>query len=203
MKKSLFVFFFIPFISYCQIDNEFKVQNVSQDNWDNFCISKMDCFDLSFGRVPTDYCILFYSYEENKKQMIDTVFSQMLYAYPLYSFKSQQDNSYVVLWKIGGEYGPIFYYYYLKDGNLMKIGEWNFLEPCNTCDYFDYSLNDIRIFYKNDEIEFLFLKETSFGVYKDLSKSFDYDYWGVFKAGELVVSFNPVDGTVKRVEKRE
>jgi len=200
MKRFFLIWLFIPFISYCQNDHEFKLQNVSQKYWDDFCISKMDCFSLSFDTVYFDYCILFYSYEEKKKQMIDTVFSQMLYDYPLSSFESQANNSHVVFWEIGGEHGPFFYAYYIKDGKLTKIGKWIMVEPCDTCDYFDYSLNDIRIFHKNDEIEFLFLKETSFFVGNE---NYDYDDWGLFKAGELVVSFNIANGTVRRVEKRK
>jgi len=201
MKKILFILSLIPFISYCQTDNEFKLQNVSQLDWGNFCISKVDCFDLSFDPVFFDYCILYYSHGSEKKQMVDTVFSQMLYGSSLSSFKSEKDNSYIVLWKIEGEFAPSFYIYYIKDGKLLKIGEWGINEPCDTCDDLDYSVKDIRIFKKNDEIEFTFLKDTNFMVFNELS--LDYDDWGLFKAGKLVVSFNIVDGSLKKIGKNK
>ena len=198
MKKVFFILLFIPLISYCQNDNEYRFQNVSQLDWDNYCISRMDCFDLSFD---INYCILLYTHGKEKKQMIDTVFSQMLYGSTLNSFKSQKDNYYLVLWKIEGEFVPTFYAYYVKDGKIMKIGEWVLFVPCKTCETVNYLIEDIKIFQNDDEIEFIFLKETSFVAYKDLSKSLDHEDWGSFQAGELIVSFNIVDGTVKRVEK--
>ena len=208
MKRFFFIWLFIPFISYCQNDNEFRLQSVSQDDWDNFCISKMDCFSIEntiddFDEIGMFYYILYYSYGKSKnKQAVDSVDdTSLLYGNLLYSFNSQKDNSHIVLWKIDGEHVPLFYLYYIKNGKLIKIGEWLITEPCDTCDGLDYSISDIRIFHKNDKIEFLFLKETSFGIYKELSKSLDFDDWGTFKAGELVVSFNIVDGTVRRVEK--
>jgi len=206
MKKFFFIWLFIPFISFCQNDNEFKLQNVSQKNRNDFCISKMDCFYIEntideFDEVGMFYYILYYSYGESEnKQAVDSIDDSSLLYDSLYSFKSQKDNSHVVFWEIGGEYGPSFFTYYIRDGKLTKIGKWIMVEPCDTCDYFGYSLNDIKILQRDNDIEFLFLKETEFIVERE---SFKYDNWGVFKAGELIVSFNTVDGTVKRVEKRE
>ena len=72
--------------------------------------------------------------------------------------------------------------------------------PCDTCDSGDYSVKDIIIHKKNDEIEFSFLKDANFEV---ITEDYDYDDWGEFKAGELKVSFNIVDETVKRVIEME
>jgi len=207
MKRFFFIWLFIPFISYCQNDNEFKLQNIKEIEWKkNICISKDDCFYLKPDR-ELFYVFLYYSHRNEIKQMIDSAeYNSLLYGDQLCSFEYQRDNSHVVLWEIQGEYSPTFYFYYLKDGNIMKIGEWDFFEPCDTCDVFHYSVNDIRIFHKNDEIEFLFLKETRFFAGKEnYDYDYDYDYndWGLFKAGELVVSFNIGDGTVRRVEKRK
>ena len=44
------------------------------------------------------------------------------YSLMLYNFKSEKDDSYVVLWKIELEHLPAFNAYYIKDGILMKIG---------------------------------------------------------------------------------
>jgi hypothetical protein len=200
MKKIHLILFLIPLISYCQTDNEYKLQKTSHSDWDQFCISKIDCFNLNYDAVSFDYCMLYFSHGSEKKQMVDTVFSQMLYGSTLNSFKSTKDNSYIVLWKIEMEFVPLFYAYYINDGKLIKIGEWTIYVPCDTCDAGDYKVENIRIHQKDKEIEFSFLKDTRFFVNKE---NFKYDDWGTFKAGELKVSFNIVDETVKRVIERE
>jgi hypothetical protein len=65
-------------------------------------------------------------------------------------------------------------------------------------DYLDYSVKDIRIHQKNDEIEFSFLKDMQFTVITD---EYKYDTWGSFKAGELLISFNITDMKLKKIEK--
>jgi hypothetical protein len=120
----------------------------------------------------------------------------MLYGSTLNSFKSTKDNSYIVFWKIEMEFAPLFYVYYIKDGKLMKIGEWEIIAPCDTCDTGDYSVEDIQIFQKDEKIEFLFLKEIRF---VNFSTYYDSELWGTFETGELTIAFNLVDGTLKRV----
>jgi hypothetical protein len=194
MKKIHIILFLIPFISYCQTDHEFKLQNVSKLGGENYCISKMDYFSRSID--TNDFMLtLYYSNKKyGNKECIETMdWSNLQYGSTLNCFKSEKNNSYIVLWKIDGEYSPLLYAYYIKDGKLIKIGEWGVSEPCVTCNALDYSIKDIRIYQRNDEIEFLFLKDTKFVVFKDLSKNLEHDDWGVFKAGKLIVSFNLSD----------
>jgi len=205
MKKSLFVFFLIPFISCCQIDSEFLLQKSFSLEQGNYCVTNNDCFSFSRDTNTWNYCLtMFYSFNKNgEKYKIDCVDIEDK---PTFNFfKSQQNDSYIILLKSDFEYSPIFHLYYLNCGKIIKIGEWGISEPYKEGldmkyrTYFDYYIEDFKILRKNEKIEFSFSKDM---VFVDYSKGKNDD-WGVFKAGELVVSFNPVDGTVKRVEKRE
>jgi hypothetical protein len=125
----------------------------------------------------------------------------MLYGSILNIFKNEKDNSYVVIWKIDGEFVPAFYLYFIKDGKLKKIGEWEIIELPGEIfpDYLDYAVNDIYISKKNDEIEFSFLKDVKFIVFRE---NFRYsDDWGIFEADKLKISFNIVNGMLKKIEK--
>jgi len=205
MKKMYLIFLFIPFISCCQSDSEFIFQNSFPVKWDedNICISKEDCF--LFTNIPNDYkMIIFYSNEKyNKKQLIDTLYwADFPYKSTLNIYKSEKYDSYIVLWKNDYEHSPIFDVYYIKYGKLIQIGCWiiNTPYPINEItDFLDYSVKNIRIRQKRNTVEFSFSKDMAF---IDYSKEKN-DNWGSFKAGELILSFNTVDGTVKRVEKRE
>ena len=201
MKKIFFILFLIPIISYCQTDTEFKLQNSIVVKWEkNIHITKNDYFLLNDD--TSNFCsIMLYSYGgSGKKQAIDSIdYSGLLYGSTLNSFKNENDNSHVVLWKVDGEYNPFFYIYYIKDGKLMKIGEWVIYEPPGEIlpDRLDYSVKNIRIYKINDEIEFSFLKDVEFMVYRE---NHNYDEWGTFKAGKLTVSFNIIDGSIKEIK---
>jgi len=198
MKKIYIILFFIPFISCCQTDTEFILQKKLLFEWGkDYCISKNDCFFLDMD--TNGVIIMSYSSERYKnKQAIDSIDDAGLYGTALYSFQNETDNSYVVLWKNEGEYNPYFNIYYLSKGKVVKIGEWMILIPhiVYNCEYCDYSAEDILIHQKNNEIEFSFLNDTDFVILREYS---NYDDWGTFKAGKLKVSFNIVDGTVKKV----
>ena len=208
MKKIVFILLFVPLIFYSQTDSEFIFQKSFSPGLSETCINEEYCFSLSWD-LPYNYNILYYSYEGGTKQLIDTVFAHVS---TLNCFKNEEDNSYVVLWNIyeGGDPSYIYYVYYVRDGKLMKIGEWGITEDLDIHRFglsLAYSVRDIRIHRKNDIIEFLFLKGTSFFVYEenfkydDWSKYFKGDYWGTFKAGELKVSFNIVDRSLKVIER--
>jgi len=120
----------------------------------------------------------------------------------LYSFKSQKSDSYVIVWKIEHEHYPTFNTYYVKDGKILKIGEWGIFTPPladEYYDYFDYSVEDIRIHQKNDEIGISFLKDIEF---VDYSEGYSND-WTSYKAGTFTLSFNVVSGEVRRIESGE
>jgi hypothetical protein len=105
-----------------------------------------------------------------------------------------------VIWKRESEFAPSFYIYYITYGKLIKIGEWVIYEPNGELlpDYFDYSIDNIRIHQKNNEIEFSFLKNMDF---IDTSADNYNEDWVSYQAGELILSFNITNGTRKRVEK--
>ena len=170
MKKIFFILFFVPLISYCQTDTEFKLQKSIKFDWgDNKCITENNCFSLVLD--TSDFRLtMFYSDEKfGTKQVVETKIDYLSYGSTLNSFKNKKDNSYVVLWKIDDEHYPFFYIYYIKDGKLMKIGEWVIYEPPGEIlpDRLDYSVKNIRIYKINDEIEFSFLKDVEFMVYRE------------------------------------
>lgn len=209
MKKIFFILFFIPFISYCQSDTEFKLQNSISVEWGKNCISQMDCFYLSLDSALTFsdddiydyYYILYYSYgKENRKTIATGDFSDLGYDITLNIFKNETNNSYVVIWKIEMEYVPSFYVCYIRDGIIMKIGEWGIAIPYIEyhCEYCDYAIEDIRIHQRDNEIEFSFLKNMNF---VNLSTDIYNDDWVLYKAGNLKISFNIVDGLLKVIEK--
>jgi len=209
MKRCFFILVFIPFISYCQTNTEFKLQNSFPVGWGKNCISKIDCFYLSLDSalvfddddIYDYYYTLYYSYgNENMQQIVTGDWSDLGYSLTLHSFKSEKGNSYIVFWKKEFEFSPVFDVYYIINGMVLKIGEWGVAisRIVHNCEFCDYSVEDIRITQKNNEIEFSFLKEMQFTV---INEEYDYDDWGTFKAGELTVSFSIIDGTVNRVER--
>ena len=184
-----------PFVSCSQTDSEFILQKSFSVISDINCITKDNCF--SFCIDTNNFCLtVFYSHVKNEnKYIIDCIdFGDNP---TLNCFKSKKNDSYIVVLKLEYEFCPIFYVYFIDKREIIKIGHWSITEPCiEYREYLDYSTKDIRIFQKEDEIEFLFLKDTRFIVNKE---DFTYDDWGTFKVGELKVSFNIVDKTVKRV----
>jgi hypothetical protein len=206
MKNIFLILFLIPFITHSQNSIEYKLQKSFSDQEEKNCISKMDCFYSTLISNDDDdvYYTLYYSYGNENWQAIDSVDPAGFYESALYSFQNETENSYVVLWENDSEYNPFFYIYYLSKGNIVKIGVWGIHEPPGEVlpDYLDYSVEDIQIHQKNNEIEFLFLKNVTFAI---IPENYDFgdDDWGTFKAGELKVSFNIVDETVKRVIEKE
>jgi len=201
MKRLFFIWFFIPLISYCQTDSEFKLQNSISVEWGKNCINEMDCFYLSLDTNEYVYS-LYYSFEnENMKQIATGDWTELVYSADLHSFQNENANSYIVLWEKANEYNPFFTIFYLFDGKIVKIGEWGIAisRIDYYCEFCDYSVEDIRITQKNDEIEFSFLKDIGFMIVT--KEYYDYDDWELFKAGELIISYNIVDGMVKRIEK--
>jgi len=111
-----------------------------------------------------DYYYLYYSYGNEHRQIIDSIDPAGIYTSMLYGFKNEIGNSYVFLWKMESEYNPYFNAYYISKGKIVKIGEWKMAVPYveYNCEYCDYSIEDIRIHQRDDEIEFSFLRNMSF-----------------------------------------
>jgi hypothetical protein len=159
MAKVCFLLFLLPFISCINTNSEFKFQDsflVSVG--DSICINDKDCF-FCISDDNLFYTTMYYSHEKSEnKRKVDAV-EFILYSSTLYNFKLQKNNSCVVLWKIEREFTPIFNAYYIYEGELMKIGEFEIYMPCKSCDIFDYSIQDIQIFQRDEEIEFSFFKD--------------------------------------------
>ena len=192
MARVYFLLFLLPFISCININSEFELQesfSVSLEN--SICINAKDCF-FCVSDSSLFYETMYYSQggsENNQK--IDAV-EFIHYSSTLYSFKSQKSSSYVVLWKIEREFTPIFNAYYINEGKLMKIGELGIYMPCDTCDTFDYSIQDIRIFQRDKEIMLSFLKDI---YYMDKSTNI----WTLYDTETLKLSFNIVNGLLSNV----
>lgn len=201
-----FIFLLFLSVSYCQADSEFKLQESFTDKWDNNCISKTDCFYSAFISTDDDindlYYILYYSHGNENWQAIDSIDPSGFYNSTLYSFQNEITNSYIVLWKYESEYNPFFYTYYINEGKILKIGEWGIsvLAIEYYCEYCDYSIEDIRIHQKDDEIEFSFLKNMDFLNFSEDRYRDDWT-WTSYQAGDLILSFNIIDGTLKRIER--
>jgi len=210
MKKLFFILLFIPLVLYCQTDSEFKLQNSMSVEWGKNCINEIDCFYLNidsaliFDNDDYDYYYytIYYSYGNESKQVIDSANRNDLgYDLTLYSFKSQRDNSYVVFFEFEYEHFSSFIVSYIRERKLMRIGEWIIYSPCDTCDRASYNIENIHLYQKKDEIEFSSLKDVEFLDYRNNKYHWESNDWVSFQAGELIVSFNIVDGTVKKVEK--
>ena len=211
MKNLFFILFLIPFISFCQADSEFVFKDSISVDWGKNCISKMDCFFLNLDStllfndedIYEYYYTLYYLCENGNKQTMATGYWEDLgYNVTLYSFQSEKNKSYVVLWKFEFEYNPYFNAYYIHNGKILKIGEWGIAVPYTeyNCEYCDYSVEDIRIYQRDNEIEFSFLKNMNF---IDTSVDINNYDWISYKAGELVLSFNILNESLKVIEKNK
>jgi len=198
MKKIFLFLFLIPYISYCQTYSDYLLQKSKKVDWnETICTSEKNCFYVISDK-DLFFEFLYYLYgKDGNKQLIDSSWIDG-YGSTLHSYFSQKNTSYVVLWEIEGEHFPTFNSYYLKDGKIIKIGEWGISSFCETCDYSGYLIGNIRVYQYDEEIQFSFLEDLAF---LDLKKG-NYDDWGLFAGGELIVSFNIADGTVKKVDKR-
>ena len=181
MVRIYFILLLLPFASCGQANFEFKLQNsFLVDLKTPVCINKNDCF--CFSSDSNVFYLMMYYPDANceKKKLVDTVeFSP--YESTIHSFKSQKNNTYVVLWEIEYEYFPVILAYYIVEGKLVRIGELEISLPCQSCESFEYPIKDIKILQAKDEIEISFLKDIK---YKENNE------WKLFKAGDLKYSFN-------------
>ena len=92
---------------------------------------------------------MYYSFGNINKQVVAKGdMDDLLYGSTLNSFRSEKDNSYIVLLKNNNEYSPTFKAYYFKNGRLLIIGDWGINAPSpnkKMPDYLDYSVENIRI----------------------------------------------------------
>jgi len=200
MKNLLFILFFTPFISYCQVDSEFKLQKNFSEKDDKICITKNDCFSFSTNTDEVILTICYTNEQSGNKQTIDSMDISGIYDLTLHSFQSEKDGSSVVLLELETEYHPYFNAYYISKGKIVKIGEWGIAIPYieYRCEYCGYSVEDIQINQRDGEIVFAFLKNMDFF---DNSTGINNNGWVLYKAGELVLSFNIVDKSLKVIEK--
>jgi hypothetical protein len=125
---------------------------------------------------------MYYAAVNESKEFIDSVeFSP--YKSRIYSFESQKESVYVVLWEIKYEYFPILIAYYVADGKLVRMGELNISLPCQSCEGFEYPIKDIQIIEKKDRIEISFLKSVNY-------REIDTQQWKEYKQGTLMFYFN-------------
>ena len=193
MKHICYILLLLSVISCCRNDTELRLQKFSSVDWGDNCITGEDCFYLDADSALFSITMS-YSYKNGNKQLVSTMdYNSMLYGSELYCFKSEKDNSYVVLWKMEHEFFPSFKVYYLKAGKLMEIGDWGIYTPCKDCDTFEYSVDDIRIQEKEGRIEFTFLKDMQ---YIDYRKQLFAGDWTSFKSGALTLFFNPKNGVL-------
>lgn len=189
--RFFFIVLLLPFVSCGQANQEFKLQNSFLVNLKTpVCITNNDCFFFS-SDSSMFYLVMHYSdakYENQK--LVDSVeFSP--YKSTIHSFKSQKNNSYVVLWETEYEYIPIIQAYYIAEERLAKIGELEISLPCQTCESLEYPIKDIQILHKKEEIEISFLKDINY-------KEKDSSEWKLFKAGTLRYYFNPISNEFKK-----
>lgn len=191
MLRIYFILFLLPFVSCGQVHTKFKLENSYPVSLKNaVCISATDCFCFS-SDSNLYYLMMYYSNAkcENQK-LVDTVeFSP--YKSTVHSFKSQKNNSYVVLWETEYEYISVIKAYYIAEGRLAEMGELKISLPCQSCESLDYPIKDIQILHKKEEIEISFLKDVNY-------KEKDSDEWKLFKAGALKYHFNTVSNEFKK-----
>lgn len=181
--RVYFILLLFAFVSCGQSNSEFKLQNSFQIKLQNpVCINTKDCFYFSTDS-SLYHLIMYYSNAEwEKKKLIDTVdFSP--YKSMVHSFKSQKNDSYIVLWETEYEYYPLIHAYYITEGKLVKIGELTISSPCQSCESFEYPIKDMRILQKGKEIEISFLEDVNY-------KPKNTTDWQLYKAGELKCLFN-------------
>lgn len=172
----------LPFVSCGQTNSEFKLQDsflIKQN--EPICINEKNCFyftcDSGFS-----YLKMYYITGDEHKKLIDSVeFSP--YKSRIHSFKSQKDNSYVILWETEYEYFPVIIAYYVSEDELVKIGQLEISLPCVSCESFEYPIKDIQVFKKNEEIEISFLKDVRY-------KAKDTEQWKEYKSESLKFYFN-------------
>lgn len=192
MMRVYFILLLFPFVSCGQTNSEFKLQNSFLVNLQNsVCINTKDCFCFS-SDSNLYHLIMYYSTAKcEKKKLIDTVdFSP--YKSMVHSFKSQKNNTYVVLWETEYEYYPIIQAYYITEEKLVKIGELEISLPCQSCESFEYPIKNIRITKKKEDIEISFLKEVNYRRKGEVE-------WKLFKPGTLKYRFNTISKEFKHI----
>lgn len=183
MIRFYFILLMLTFISCEHSSSEFKLQNSFQIKLQNpVRINVNDWFYFSADSNLYQLFMYYSNTELGNAKLIDTVdFSS--YKSMIHSFKSQNDDSYIVLWETEYEYYPLIYAYYVIDGKIVNIGELLISLPCQSCESFEYPIKDIRILQNENEIEISFLADVNY----KLMKSTD---WQLYKAGVLKFLFN-------------
>ena len=77
------------------------------------------------GGFAPDYA-MFYEHK-GYRQLIGCV--ACAYGIRLYYFRSQENDSYIIVLKSECEYWPLFYTYYVHEGKVVRIGKWIVHEP--------------------------------------------------------------------------
>ena len=171
------------FFSCGSINTEFRLQKSSLNSLKKaLCLNENNCFLMDSDSSLTNIKLYYLNSNLKHKQLVDSV-EFTPYKSIIHSFKSQKNNSYVILWETEYEYVPVILAYYIEDGKLLKMGELNISLPCQSCESFEYPINDIQIQQKNNDIEISFLKDVN-------PREKDNIQWKTYKPGALRLCFN-------------
>lgn len=142
------------------------------------------------------YSIMNYSnsrFRQNSKQSIDSV-DLTPYVSRVHCFNSEiNKDEIVVVWESEFENKSYISVYYLKDNQLMKIGELKISLSCPTCEYFGYPIKSINIQKDKNNIEFSFLEDLEYWI------SGDREIF--FKAGTFKYQFDISQKKLKVIAK--
>lgn len=172
------------FVSCGDSISEFKLQNSFYIKLqDSVHINTQDCLYFSSDSSLYQLFMYYTNVEMGNKILIDSVeFSP--YKSMIYSYKLQDNDSYIVLWETEYEFYPQIYAYYITtEEEIIKIGELLISLPCQSCDNFEYPIENIKILKNKKNIEFSFLKDVNY-------KPKEGSVWQLYKAGALKCIYN-------------
>lgn len=108
-------------------------------------------------------------------------------------FKCNSNESYVMFWETHYEQIPYTIVYYFHKDKILRIGEFEIAKACNTCEHYEFPVEDIEIKFKTDKLEFIFTK----GIYYKLGKPDEKH----FKPNSLKYIFNLATQNLELIEK--
>jgi hypothetical protein len=189
MKRYFILQIFVLAFMSCTQTSPFTFQPGTLVDFEQaICIAKDNC--LYFDSDSNLFYMRLY-YSDKRKPPIDSVeFSP--YKSAIYSFKSQKNNSYIVLWETEYEYAPTIKIYYIANRNLLQIGDLPICSACQSYESFEYPIKDIQIVQNNAEIEFSFLTDVA-------ARDNDSEDWKIYEAGKLKYCFNTVNKDFRKV----
>lgn len=190
MGRIYFSLLLLLFVSCSPINTQFRLQKSFPVSLKKaVCLNEGNCFCIDSDSSLTNLKLYYPDVKCEHKQLIDSV-AFTPYKSTIHSFKAQKNNGYVILWETEYEYFPSLMAYYIEEGRLEKMGELNISLPCQSCESFEYPINDIQIQQKNNDIEISFLKDVN-------HKEKDNSEWKTYKPGALKFYFNKLSKKFK------